>query len=358
MKPSVAALCFLLTAVGSMSGRSVLADSADASPVAGATVFSSSGLILGMTDANGVLPPATAADFPLSVRSLGYESARFDTAADTLFLIPEAYSLGEIAVSAADRPVRRMVCRAREYTTGATTSDTLRMLSDCMVEMFFAEGKVKGYSSGDARPRIRAMKRYVSLGKNGGDGKKDEDGPMFFFLENMVSLPAEAVRETDAIRAGAPTDTIAGKYSPRTFLRKSGSVYRVTDDMLSDYKDHRWSPWFFKMLGMTMELTEARKGTAYADRGAGSGVYGVADLVSATYAMHTVGKGKWIRKAFRTDDAVDIDCYIELYPLEVTSLTVDEYKAMKKDRSPLEFRDPETPLPDIPGTGTLTAVGR
>lgn len=69
MKKYFAFLVVLSVFAARLSAERVMViNDSDSSPITGASVFSATGLILGMTDADGMTPELSDSDFPLSVR--------------------------------------------------------------------------------------------------------------------------------------------------------------------------------------------------------------------------------------------------------------------------------------------------
>lgn len=330
-------------------------DGRDRTPVAGATAVDRAGVIAGMTDTGGTLAGIHPEQYPLSVRSLGYEAATVTKQADTVELAPAVIELTEVAVSTAERPVRRVVCFAREYCTGATSTDTMQMYSEYMLEMFYADDKVKGYNKSDRTARIRAARRYSRHLGAGRDSiarpRHDDDETMLSFVGVLVSVPDATIAETEALAAGAATDTVQGKYGPSTFFRRTPEMFVVSSDKLADHKGHRFSPAIFKLFGMSMEIREFATADAFVPNDARS--YGIADYVYGTASMNILGTGRWIKKAFRSRVPVDMRCYVEIYPVDITNISVDEYKELRKDREPLRFSVPGYLLPQLPSAQSL-----
>lgn len=333
-------------------------DSTDNGPVIGASVISGNGLIIGVTDNNGQINVSDT-DFPLSFRSLGYEGCTVDNIkTDSVFLVPATYSLSEIFVSPADRPITRVVTYAREYCSGATSSDTLQMYCEYMLEYFFADGKVKGYNKSHKMPKMMAVKRYGRMANAAGldsvmRPRYDDDITTISFIDNILSVPYEQVELTDILKNGALTDTIQGKYFPKIVYRLNNGYFTVDCDALSDFKNHTFSPWFFKVLGLTMEMQEFNWTYIYLQND--SDKYGISDFIYGTYNMHILAKGKLLRKMIGVQDHMYINCYIEQYPVEVQHLTVDDYKEMKKtyyERTE-NFRLPANVQPLLPAVQTL-----
>lgn len=333
--------------------RVAVVDAADLSPVVGATVFSSSGLILGVTDADGMTPDTPASSFPLNVRSLSYKEGIADMSVDTLEMVVDTYTLPEVTVVPGERPVVKVISYVREYATGATDRDTIKMFSEYMIETYNVAEKVKGYRSYDAVPKIKAVKRYAQyVGSENRDSvASPEDDEFISFMTELVMIPVSDISETDAMVNGAVVDTVMGKYSWASIYRKSDGIFTVTADALSNHKNHQYSPNIFKLIGFTMDMREMSLSYVYKANDRGS--YSVHDLIYGVSSSNVLGRGKWIKKAFNTKNPVEMDCYLELYPVEINYLTVDEYKELRADRTKMEFRKPDNLQPLLPSVKRL-----
>lgn len=322
-------ICPLVSMAGN---KTVVWDKSESSPVIGASVISSKGIILGTTDADGAIS-IDIRDYPLSLRSMGFEPLTVSHPADTIVMTPASYQLGEVVVTPEGRPITRILTYAREYCTSASPSDTLQLYSEGMFEYFLCEGKVKGYKKSDAKAKLRALRRFGRMANSAGlDSimRPDGSGEVTYltFLTAGVSLPEEETAEAPAMAAGETADTIRGKYYPKLIYRKSDNLFTVERDALADEKDHKMSPWFFKLLGLTMDIENATIKTAY--NVSASGKYGLQDYVYSTCNLHILSKGKLMKKLLRTNGNINVDSYIEQYPVEIEYLTVDEYKELRK----------------------------
>lgn len=350
-------LTFLITALfatvlNAVSQNKVtVIGSDDRMPVAGASVISSQGIILGFTDGNGQITVKNE-EWPVSFRSLGYDTRTIDVKCDTVLMSPSSYSLSEVTVSPADRPITRIVTFAREYCTGAT-DDTLQLYNEYMLEYFITDGKVKGYDKGDAKAKVRNANRYGRIAQKGEPDSimrpgANDDITLLSFLELMAYLPHNNTHASNAIKEGAPYDTIPGEYSNRVFFRQTENNLTVDTDLLANYKDHHWEPWIFKMFGLTMDMTDFRSSMLFKRNP--EGIYSIYDYLYGSSRFHVVGKGKMLKRLLRAKKPIDIFCFIEQYPIEIEHLTVGEYKEMKKERrnSVIDFRLPEQmePLPE------------
>lgn len=334
-------------------GRDIkIIDGQEHSPIQGATVIGKSGLIIGITDSNGRLASPEASQYPLSIRNIGYEPTILSEYTDTVRMSPAVYSLNEVVVNSDERPIQRVVCFAREYATGATGKDTLQLYSEYMLESFLKDGsrKIKGYKDGDASPKVKNLKRYARFTDSSGLDSimrpKEDDEITMLSWKNVLSVPNIRFQEKDVLREGKRSDTIPGKYWPKNIIRKLNGIYTVRIDRLSDSESHSWSPFFFKLLGMTIEIVNLDLTLAYKENE--SGTYSLEDFIYSTYSIHTLAKGKVFKWVFHTDTSIDMDAYIELYPVSIEYLTQEEYKAMRSEKEVIPFETPLNlqPLPE------------
>lgn len=356
MKKLITFIAFSVLFIPAMiAGRVIVVDGSDGSPVIGATVFSSSGLILGATDADGNTPDVNEGSYPLTIHSLGYKEGIAATPGDTLMMDAAAYDLPPVTVMPGERPITRVVCYVREYSTGATDRDTLKMYSEYMVESYHIdEGtKVKGYHKYDFVPKTRTERRFAHY--TGADGRDSvatpEDDEYISFMNFLVSLPVDVFEEPDTIKNGALTDTVQGRYSPGIFYKKTPEFFVTSLDMLSNYKNHVYSPNVYKFFGLTIDIREMNLSFAY--KANPSGKYNIHDFLYEISSANILGRGKWIKKAFKTKNPVEIDSNVEVYPVEINYLTVDEYKEQRKEHNKLEFRIPDNALPVLPSIQRL-----
>lgn len=328
---SVFVLVFL--AVGVRAARIVVVDSDDHAPLVGAAVISSRGVIKGLTDDDGVVTNLSSDDFPISVRLIGYRDSVFNAVTDTVPLVVNDFRLPEVSVSTAARPVTRMLCYVREYSTGSTSSDTLQVYSEVMADVFLADKGVKGYKDGDAKPRLLAERRFARKSDSKGLDSVyvcGDDERMLSFIDSRWSVPPRILHEPERIMGGERTDTVYGKYGPKHFIKKSPTLLTYRCDALADQKGHVVSPWFAKLFGLTMDIVQAETIHAYIPNNAG--VYDVRDFASGGFSLRFIGKGKGFKYVFKVPEAIEISSVVELYPVDVTHLTIEEYKELRKDK--------------------------
>lgn len=355
MKRIALALASIVAIASVMGARTyTVIDSIDRVPIIGATVIGHSGIIMGLTDNDGRISIGDN-DVPITVRCIGYEPIVDSPSNDTISMVPAAYELNEVVVTPVDRPIRRVVCFARDYSSGVTDTDTMQYYCEYMAEAFVVDGKVKGYRKADANPSARGYKRYARIAKAGSDSifmpRQGDDITMLSWFDFMAFLPDKKIELSEALREGAEADTVLGKYGPKFIFRKKNGVFTKTADVLSDHKNRTWSPFLFKLLGLTIDITAGNWTLTFADNGENS--FGIHEFIGGAYNIHIVGRGKWLKKVFNTKEPVDMDAYLEIYPVEITNLTVEEYKDMRDELTPIPFQYPDNIQPISPAIDSL-----
>lgn len=326
MKPIIALSLLLASTIP--AGAFTVTDSATGEALPGASVFNRSGSILGITDAAGDFPTASAVDFPLTIRYIGYEPRTLAVAADTIGMTATALPLSEVTVT--DRvDGAHIICYMREYCSATTSTDTANFIIERMVDYIVPLRKdVKKFKE-QRSPRTlakRATARYTSA--DGTDSVADNPDTDIYSWSFFCTLDDFGIAETEAMRGlNSATDTIDSKKAP-ILLRKNGGTLTATIDYLADKKDHTWSPAALKLLGATTDFTEIQRSQAFAV--SDDGRYPVNNFAANTFAMQALGRGKLMKRMFRTSEPVQMRSLIEAYPVDCTYITAEESSRLHK----------------------------
>lgn len=344
---AVTILYLLLIISGAVEAFALkVVDGIDSSQLCGATVLSHSGNILGITDSSGGFSGARESDYPLTVRCVGYAPGVCLKGMEDVRMQPVSYTLGEVTVTPADGSVVRTLCYVREIQTFYTDKDTLLRYSESMADLYQTVGKVKGLKAGKDALRMIDKKTYVRFdSKDATPEFREEMKALDLPVSAMATLPSGEISESDGIRSGSKVVSIMGKHYVQTIERKSGDVYVRDMDMLADKKDHRMSPAIFKLLGITTDFNEMRRVVAF--RGNEEGVYGAEDMMYCVFNVGLLAKGKLLRKMLKSGDSpIEINIYLEIYPVEREAMSVEEANGMWQSPSRSgEIRCPEYAMP-------------
>ena len=113
----------------------VVADSLSRAGLPNASVFDSRGRLVGTCDANGRIPYVTEADFPVTVRHLGFKERTVRAAVqDTVFLQESFMELPEVVFESRQHRVLHLLAYVREYSTLTTYADTVTLFREKMVD--------------------------------------------------------------------------------------------------------------------------------------------------------------------------------------------------------------------------------
>lgn len=326
MKFAITLVAIMLALVVKAGTIITVVDKEDSSPLAYATVFANSGVIIGLTDDDGKIEVQSANDFPVIIKCLGYEPFICYSNETCAEMAHSTYSLKEVTVTPVDRPVVRVICYIREYVSGATGTDTVMNYNEHMGDFFLPlRKKVKGFKA-KSSPRFLTSNLYSRMSNS--DGLDSIFVPEYrddsFCWEMMVNMPS-GVPETDKIKSGAKTDSIPGKHGIKHIFRKNdSSLYSIQTDYLADSKNHKISPFIFKLLGFSIDFDELQGSWVY--KANNKGRYTPADIVSGTFSLSVLGRGKWIKKAFNSDTPIQMYSFYEIYPTDIEYLTVQEAK--------------------------------
>jgi len=320
----------------------VVADAEDHQPLGGATLLSANGVILGFSDSDGVFGNSIS-DFPVSIHCLGYEETKLSASVDTVFMTPKTFELSEVVINPVDRPVLKLNCYIREYTTAAFGNDTVMLFGEYMADYFLAEKKVKGFNPNNRTPYIRVKRQRIRYKNSEGldsIARPTEDEELISWV-SICSVNPKGATLPDSIMNGS-TGVVQGKFGEFSTTRLTGNKMIYSRDILADHKDHHWSPWFLKVIGFTIDTTEMlAKDIFLVDE---NGNYGPNTLQMATYTMEMTVKSKWVKKAFHTKEPIKTYSVIEVYPISSRYLTQPEAKELEWENSQRDI----TPAPQAP----------
>ncbi len=341
----VAILTLLVLPFAICAKKMYVVAQSDSQPLSGTILMSGNGTIVGMTDEEGACE-CMAESLPITVRCIGYKDQHIAVVPpDTVFLLPETYELSEIVVNPADRPILKLRCYIREYTTGTFGSATIQMFGEYMADYFLNDKKVKGFHK-ISTPYVRAKRARVRYKNSAGLDSiaKPSDTDEFLSWIDLCSINPHRRTMADSVMNGA-TETVMGKYKQFSTCRINNNRLVYSRDILANYKGHHWSPWFLKLIGFTIDASEMRSKDVFLIDDKGN--YGPHSLQMATYTMEMTIKSKFIKKAFHTKEPIKSFSTVEVYPLEAQYLTVKEAKDLEWDYSQRTIE--QSPLaPELP----------
>ncbi len=357
---STLALSMISLCAVASSSPVIVIDVSNNACIEGATVISDRGMILGITDQKGHIKVEKEKDFPLTIRCVGFEPSTISQVADTIRLQPATYELSEVNVKAGERPIRKITSYAREYCSGATPSDTMQLFAEYMLISYIPiDGKkVKGFKSSDSGKWPIAARRYARFANTEGldsvaSPDKFDNVSSLSFYDLLVGIPYNSFPERNNIREGAKVDSVMGKFYNYALYKKNDNNYIISYDHLANEEKHSVSPMLFKIVGMTMDID--RMQSTYVYQNTLDSLYTTEDFIYNSGTIHALAKGKMFKWILGKKD-VEVDCYAELYPVDIEYLSLEEYKEdrkERKDKSPVPFRKPKNLQPLSPSIERL-----
>lgn len=341
-------LCFIITGTAHMAANILVIDANERSPINGATVMSGSGIILGITDSDGIFPSPAHTDYPLTIRCMGYVPTECNTGTGTVEMPIQNYQLPEYVAMADGHPISRMLCFGRSYVSIVSPTDTFLTFTKSLFDVYYSDNKVKGFKHADRKThRLLDNSIYRHTNSTGIDSVSKGSG-VFPTLNELETVPPESFQAPDAIVNGSSSYSTPGKYGIKNIFKKTSSFLEVDIDELADHKDHTMSPWIFKLLGLSMDINEMMSKAVYATTE--NGKYEPEDLIMGSYSIKGFAKGKMFKKVFKTSEGVEIRLFTEYYPISMEYLTADEARDLYDNPPKYTFRDfsdlPNlTPLP-------------
>lgn len=351
----ISAITMLVTPL--FAQNSIVVDSTDKNPISAASIFDKSGAIIGMTSLYGALPVISHESYPIIIRCLGYEPQEVATPIDSIYLQTMAYDLPELTFNKDDRDILRLVCYVREYMSATSTTDTVIAFSENMVDYMLPLRKIKKNKVSDA-PRILAKKNYARfINDKGRDSiAVNIDDEMLSWI-SFMRIDTGTVTEPKTIKnRPIAIDSVKGKYGIKTLYRKNRTSFVKSIDGLADQKGHKMSPAFFKLFGFTIDFTEMIFVSTFNTNDAG--IYKPNDLISFSFSLQALARGKIWKKAFDAKSPIEIHSYFEIYPVEKEFLTLEEAKELSDNRpAKPQIKVPENVAPLNTATQELIRRG-
>ena len=322
-------------------------DAEDKTPIVAASVFDKAGNLLELTDNNGVFTDIPASAYPLTVSCLGYDQLVIERPENkTWDMKPMYYDLPEVVIDPSKRNVVKQTFYIREYFSMTNNADTVTLFTEHMAERFIPTTKEAKFG-GNYSLRIISTRQYGRIKIQGRDSIISNPKKSVPSLLSLFDLDNDDVKAPESFTKQSGSSNIyekSGKSGMSLIQKQNAQTFTVIEDMLADKKNHKMSPWALKAIGFTMDFNEYY--TTYAYRANKKGVYKPSDLKQASFVMEADGKGKHIRKIFKTDNPVDIRSCIDLFVVDTEYLTKEDAKDDYKNKpSYIKFEIPSTVPP-------------
>lgn len=312
----IAARCDIHLVVDSVSGM----------PLAKASVFDSTGRLIGVCDDRGVTPMIGDTDYPVSVRHVGYGPALVRQGDDKNVRLREVpLELPEVVISSARQQVMRLKAYVREYSTLLNDQgQSVLLFREKMVDYMIPLKETKHFD-GWLKPRLLAVRNYYHFTNGIGLDSVSNFYPRHFSWSDWIGIPRsfmlpKSMRNDDENRT--VTDTVRGRVSNSEVWRRQGKRLYVDVDILTDSLNRRWIPDFRKSFFNDVDFTEMQIQYVFDDI-SGDRVYPW-DLSRMSYNIMSNGiKREFVRRSF-VETAQYMDTYAEVYIVDREIITVKE----------------------------------
>ena len=337
----------------------VVADSLSRSPLPSASVFNHKGDFIGMSRTNGKITCASAADYPITVRYLGYHERTipYGYGRDTIFLIANVSELPEVLIESKAQRMLHILAYGREYSTLTSYTDTITMFREKMVDFMLptdAKTRVKGWRN----PRVlNARSYYRFTNANGLDSVSDRCNHYFSWSDWVGMIPTTQLPPSIS-KVESGTDTVFGKYLPAEIWIKNGNRLAIDVNVMADSASRRWVPGishFFNKDDTDFEQFRFRANYDNVISGEASPL----DLTGYSYSIESRGRGRGMFQFTRYGQPFFVTTYAEVYILDKEYITIKEAKeweARKFSPDDVEIFEPAD-APDLT-PATLALIDR
>lgn len=308
----------------------IVVDSDDGTPLPKASVFDRNGKLAGLTSDTGEMPPLTDADYPVSIRCIGYGTITVSSPAQGLIKMRElAYELPEAVVSSRKQEVLHLTGYIREFSTLTTYSDTVTLFREKAVDYMLPTAHTRKFR-GWRIPRVLASKSYYRFTDINGLDSVSDRFRQHFSWSDWVGIASHADLPAALRGAETATDTTYGKYSRALVWRRNGHRVNLDIDLLADTANLHWAPGIASFIRDGLDVYSFTMKYAFA--GVGENEILPNNISRMTYAIETKGRALDLFRVFRHDTPYYVSTYAELYITDREYLTVGQ--ARKSENHP------------------------
>ena len=307
----------------------VVADSLSHLPLANASVFGCNGNFIGTSDSKGHVSCATPADYPITLRYMGFHEKSVPSSdVDTIFLQEHITELSEIVVESRQDKILHILGYVREYSTLASYTDTITLFREKMVDYMLPSDPKTKYR-GWRQPRILKSQSYYRFTDDKGLDSVSAICNQYFTWADWIGIPPEYDIPSRLTDNTCESDTLMGKYSPVEIWNKHDDKLTIDIDILADTIGIRWMPsmrYFLKNDNINFEQFRIHLNYNNINDDALS----VVGLTGFSYNIDSRGRGRGMFQFNRYDEPFFVTTYTEVYIVDREYITVKEAKKWEK----------------------------
>ncbi len=333
MKRILILLFSILFYFSSVHAQKRVIDAVNHSPVSAASIFDAAGNMVGFTWSDGLFSEVPESAYPITIRCMGYEMLVIERPEDkTWEMTPMAYELEEVVIVPVKRNVLKQMFYVREYFSMSSETDTVTFFNEHMADRFVPTSKDAKFGE-DSKLRLLESHQYAHFQLFGEDSITTDPETMIPSMATIfepinidVVLPESFKEQEGATKFYEES----GKSGKELILKQNDRTFTYSVDALADKKEHKISPWALKLLGFTMDINQVYVTQVY--RVNDTGVYLPKDLLESSFVIQADGRGKFLRKALKSDKPIVIRCMVEMYVVDREYLSTEEAKEEYKNK--------------------------
>lgn len=335
-----------------------VSDSLTRSPLPNASVFNHRGSFIGTSDGAGKISCASEADYPLTIRYIGYsEKTIRNFPGDTIYLSENIAQLPEVVIESKNQKLLHILAYVREYSTLASYTDTVTMFREKMVD-FMLPNDEKAKFKGWKYPRVLNSRSYYQFtNANGLDSVSDRCNQHFTWSDWIGILP-EITMPGRLTTTETGTDTIMGKYDPIEIWVKNRDKVTIDVNVMANTTSRKWVPNIASFFQKdNIEFDNFRLRLNYSN--VAGDKTGPIDLTGYSFNVESRGRGRNMFLFNRYDQPFFVNTYTEVYILDKDHITVKEAKSWEKHKftpDEIEILEPMA-APDLQPT-TFALINR
>ena len=342
----ITAAIFCTESARARNTRAVVADSLTHAPLPNASIFDRNGKLIATADHKGTLPYISLADYPLTIRYMGYYEMTIPTeTTDTLLMRENPATLPEVVVETRQQKALHILAYVREYSTLSTYTDTVALFREKMVDFMLPVDKKTSFK-GWRHPRVLNSRSYYHFTNASGlDSVSDRCNNHFTWSDWVGILPPTTIPAPLA-DAENSTYTLPGKYLPTEIWTRKGDKISIDIDVMADTTSRKWMPEVaaFAQKG-NMEFEQLRLHLNY--NSVSEGIVSPVDLTGYSFNIDSRGRGHSMFRFNRRDEPFFVSTYSEVYLLDKEYITVKEARKWERNKPhPSEigiYEAPEAP---------------
>ena len=313
-------------------------DAQNKQPISSAAVFNNKGSIIGFTDADGFFSADTPSDFPLNIQCLGYEYGKASSNDMTVEMAQRPYKLPEVTVKPESKDIMRVVCYHRMFFTAKYDDKCNSTIEEGFFDIFIPLNEKLKKMKGLYNKRALEAHSYTCFTKKNDTDSfayKNKPGNVLDMASEMFGLKPETdIVEPESLQQlESGTASYYKKRYGTIVCTKTPQIFQTELDYVKEHikpGKNCYSPNILKSLGATTDFYKGTGKTIFRTNSKHS--YGYQDIIISSSSCVMDLRGKWFKKALKTDDTIRATSFDELYCADIEYYTAEEFTQMTSEK--------------------------